>query len=142
MILVIGGTGNVGGALVGELLKRRANVRVLARKPSEEGNLPAGVEVAIGDLLDPVSLQKALLGVDKLYLLNAVTPDELTQGLIAYNLAKRLKLKSSITRFSAWSTSRMSHTLPRSSRLRTPCGSLMSRSQLFVQTTFFKTTQR
>jgi len=51
------------------------------------------VEVAIGDLLDPVSLEKALLGVDKLYLLNAVVPDELTQGLIAYNLAKRLKLK-------------------------------------------------
>ncbi len=93
MILVTGGTGNVGGALVGELLKRRANVRVLARKPSEEGNLPAGVEVAIGDLLDPVSLEKALLGVDKLYLLNAVVPDELTQGLIAYDLAKRLKLK-------------------------------------------------
>src|ERR1700692_2363961 len=32
-------------------------------------------------------------GVDKLYLLNAVVPDELTQGLIACNLAKRLKLK-------------------------------------------------
>ena len=32
-------------------------------------------------------------GVDKLYLLNAVAPDELTQALIAYDLAKRLKLK-------------------------------------------------
>ena len=32
-------------------------------------------------------------GVDKLYLLNAVAPDELTQGLIAYDLAKKLKLK-------------------------------------------------
>ena len=31
--------------------------------------------------------------MDKLYLLNAVAPDELTQGLIAYDLAKRLKLK-------------------------------------------------
>jgi uncharacterized protein YbjT (DUF2867 family) len=31
--------------------------------------------------------------VDKLYLLNAVTPDELTQGLIAYDPAKKLKLK-------------------------------------------------
>jgi uncharacterized protein YbjT (DUF2867 family) len=31
-------------------------------------------------------------GVDKLYLLNAVLPDELTQGLIAYDLAKKLKL--------------------------------------------------
>jgi uncharacterized protein YbjT (DUF2867 family) len=32
-------------------------------------------------------------GVDKLYLLNAVSPDELTQDLIAYHLAKKLKLK-------------------------------------------------
>ncbi|MBV8866075.1 MAG: NmrA family NAD(P)-binding protein, partial [Acidobacteriaceae bacterium] len=32
-------------------------------------------------------------GVDKLYLLNAVVPDELTQGLIAYDLAKKLKIK-------------------------------------------------
>jgi uncharacterized protein YbjT (DUF2867 family) len=31
--------------------------------------------------------------VDKLYLLNTVAPDELTQGLIAYDLAKKLKLK-------------------------------------------------
>jgi uncharacterized protein YbjT (DUF2867 family) len=54
---------------------------------------PKGCEVAIGDLLDPVSVQKALVGVDKLYLLNAVVPDELTQGLIAYDLAKKLKLK-------------------------------------------------
>jgi uncharacterized protein YbjT (DUF2867 family) len=47
----------------------------------------------VGDLLDPVSVEKALHGVEKLYLLNAVTPDELTQGLIAYDLAKKLKLK-------------------------------------------------
>lgn len=55
--------------------------------------MPEGVEVVQGDLLDPVSVRKALEGVDKLYLLNAVAPDELTQGLIAYDLAKKLKLK-------------------------------------------------
>jgi uncharacterized protein YbjT (DUF2867 family) len=92
-ILVTGGTGNTGGAVVKELLKRGARVRVLARKQPDRGKLPAGVEIAIGDLLDPVSVQKALDGADKLYLLNAVVPDELTQGLIAYGLAKRLKLK-------------------------------------------------
>jgi uncharacterized protein YbjT (DUF2867 family) len=47
----------------------------------------------VGDLLDPVSVEKALQGVDKVYLLNAVVPDELTQGLIVFDLAKRLKLK-------------------------------------------------
>jgi uncharacterized protein YbjT (DUF2867 family) len=89
-ILVIGGTGNVGAEVVKELQKRNADVRLLVRK--EGDRTPKGVEVAIGDLLDPVSVQEAMDGVDKLYLLNAVLPDELTQGLIAYDLAKKLKL--------------------------------------------------
>ena len=46
-ILVTGGTGNVGGAVVTELLKRGVEVRVLARKQPEAGKLPAGVEVAL-----------------------------------------------------------------------------------------------
>jgi uncharacterized protein YbjT (DUF2867 family) len=90
-ILVVGGTGNVGGEVVKALAKRNANVRMLVRK--EGAPEMKGVEVSIGDLLDPVSVRKAMEGVDKLYLLNAVVPDELTQGLIAYDLAKRLKLK-------------------------------------------------
>jgi uncharacterized protein YbjT (DUF2867 family) len=89
-ILVTGGTGNVGAEVVKELLKRKADIRLLVRK---EGATPKGVEVAIGDLLDPVSVEKALQGMDKLYLLNAVVPDELTQGLISYDLARKLKLK-------------------------------------------------
>jgi len=92
-ILVTGGTGNVGGAVVKELLKRGTEVRVLARKQPEAGKLPAGVEIAIGDLLDPVSVEQAMQGVDKLFLLNAVVTDELTQALIAYGIAKRLGLK-------------------------------------------------
>jgi uncharacterized protein YbjT (DUF2867 family) len=92
-ILVMGGTGNVGGALVKELLTRKANVRVLARKQPEEGKLPDAVEVAIGDMLDPVSVEQAMQGVDKLFLLNAVCADELTQALIAYGIARRVGLK-------------------------------------------------
>jgi len=90
-ILVIGGTGNVGAEVVKELQKRKADIRLLIRKDSTP--MPLGVEVAIGDLLDPVSMEKAMHGVDKLYLLNTDAPDELTQGLIAYDLAKKLKLK-------------------------------------------------
>ncbi|HEU4983588.1 MAG TPA: NmrA family NAD(P)-binding protein [Acidobacteriaceae bacterium] len=92
-ILVTGGTGTVGSAVAGELVKRGAEVRVLARKQPQPGKLPAGVEVAIGDLLDPVAVEQAMRGVDKLFLLNAVSPDELTQALIAYNLARRVGLK-------------------------------------------------
>ena len=61
-ILVIGGTGRVGAEVVKELQKRNADIRMLVR---EEGDrTPKGIEVVIGDLLDPVSVQKALHGVD------------------------------------------------------------------------------
>lgn len=92
-VLVTGGTGNVGGEVVAQLLKRGASVRVLARKQPEPGKLPDSVEIAIGDLLDPLSVERAMQDVDKLFLLNAVVADELTQALIAYGIAKRLKLK-------------------------------------------------
>ncbi len=92
--LVIGGAGLVGSAVVKELGKRGANVRVFARKKSAVADADKdGVEVAEGDLLDPGTVEKALDGVDKLYLLNAVAPDELTQGLIAYDLARKQRLQ-------------------------------------------------
>jgi uncharacterized protein YbjT (DUF2867 family) len=90
-VLAIGGAGNVGSEVVKELLKRNVQVDVFVRKP--DARIPEGARAVAGDLLDPASVEKALDGVDKLYLLNAVTPDELTQGLIAYDLAKKLRLK-------------------------------------------------
>jgi uncharacterized protein YbjT (DUF2867 family) len=92
-ILVTGSTGKVGSEVVKELGKRDVTVRALVRKKDASTQLPEGIEVVVGDLLDPVSVARALDGVDKLYLLNGVVPDELTQGLIAYDLAKELKLK-------------------------------------------------
>ena len=92
-ILATGGTENVGGSVVKELLKRGAKMRVLARKQPEETTLPARVEIAIDDLLHLDSLEKAMQGIDKLFLLNAVVADELTQGLIAYGIARRVGMK-------------------------------------------------
>ena len=92
-ILVTGGTGRVGSEVLKELRKRGAATRALVRKQEASAHLPEGVEAAIGDLLDPLSVEKALDGVDKLYLLNGVVADELTQGLIAYDLAKKLGVK-------------------------------------------------
>jgi uncharacterized protein YbjT (DUF2867 family) len=90
-ILVIGSTGKVGSAVLKELGKHNATVRALVRK--QDATSPHTVETVVGDLLDPVSIDKALDGINKLYLLNAVVPDELTQGLIAFGLAKKRKLK-------------------------------------------------
>ena len=91
-ILVTGSTGKVGSEVVKQLRSRGAQVRVLVRKASA-GKAAADTEVVIGDLLDPVSVEHALQGVDKLFLLNAVVPDETTQALIAFDLAKRIGLK-------------------------------------------------
>src|SRR5450432_4329324 len=92
-ILVTGGTGKVGSEVIKALIKRNVSVRALVRKQEASTTMPEGVEVCLGDLLDPLAMRKSLDGIDKLYLLNAVVADELTQGLIAYDLAKKLKLK-------------------------------------------------
>jgi uncharacterized protein YbjT (DUF2867 family) len=90
-IFAIGGAGHVGSEVVKELLKRNAEVDVLVREKGTR--VSEGANAVVGDLLDPAFLEKALEGIDKVYLLNAVTPDELTQALIAYDLAKKSKVK-------------------------------------------------
>ena len=77
MILVTGATGNVGKHLVGQLVDRGAQVRVLVRDESKAAYLDTNVERAVGDLDEPVTLTTALCGIDRLYL---VTPD--TQQVI------------------------------------------------------------
>ena len=86
-ILVTGATGTVGRNVVDQLLARGADVRALVRDPAK-ADLPAGVAVVKGDLLDVDSLRSAFKGVSTLFLLNAVTPDEFTQALVALNLAR------------------------------------------------------
>ena len=86
-ILVTGATGTVGRQVVEQLLKRGAEVRALVRDPAK-ANLPAGVDLVKGDLLDVDALRPAFAGVSTLFLLNAVAPDEFTQALIALNVAR------------------------------------------------------
>ena len=92
-VLVTGATGTVGSELVKALLQRGAGVRALTRKQPNPGMFPGSVEIAVGDLTDPVSLAEAMKGVDKLFLLNGNVADELTQALTAYGLAKKAGLK-------------------------------------------------
>ena len=92
-ILVTGATGRVGGEVVKALLQRRADVRALARKQPKPGTFPDAVEIALGDLTDPVSIAEALKNVDKVFLLIAGVADGLIQALIAYGLSKKAGLK-------------------------------------------------
>jgi dihydroflavonol-4-reductase len=63
--LVTGGTGFIGRAVVVELLAAGREVRVLARRPEALADLK--VEVARGDLVDPVSLAAAVRGCDRVF---------------------------------------------------------------------------
>ncbi|QWC58111.1 NAD(P)H-binding protein [Erythrobacter sp. 3-20A1M] len=91
-ILVTGATGNVGGNVVDQLVKRGADVRALVRDPSK-AELPDAVEVVRGDMLDVDSLRSAMSGISTLFLLNGVVADEFTQALITLNVARETGVK-------------------------------------------------
>lgn len=86
-ILVTGATGTIGSLIVQRLADAGADVKALVRQPGKL-SFPAGVTEVVGDLTDVSSLRAALSSVRTLFLLNAVTPDEVTQALIALNLAR------------------------------------------------------
>jgi len=86
-ILVTGATGTIGSLIVQRLAEAGADVKALVRQRGKL-SFPAGVTEVVGDLTDVPSLRAALSSVRTLFLLNAVTPDEVTQALIALNLAR------------------------------------------------------
>src|ERR1700675_2181156 len=88
-VLVTGATGTVGGEVVKALLQRGTDVRALTRKQPKPGTFPGAVEIALGDLTDPVSVTEAIKGVDELFLLIGSVADEFTQALTAYGFAKK-----------------------------------------------------
>jgi len=64
-VLVVGGTGFLGGQVVDAVQARGTPVRALVRPGSDAGKLEAkGVEIARGDMLDLDSLVSAMTGVD------------------------------------------------------------------------------
>lgn len=86
-ILVIGATGTIGSLITQRLADSGAEVKALVRQPGKR-DFPAGVTEVVGDMTDVPSMRAALSSVRTLFLLNAVTPDEVTQAIITLNLAR------------------------------------------------------
>ncbi len=73
-MLVIGATGRVGRAVVDLLIDAGVPVRALTRRSEAAPTLPAKVEVVIGDLTVPESLDAGLQGVRTVFLIWTAPP--------------------------------------------------------------------
>jgi nucleoside-diphosphate-sugar epimerase len=92
-ILVTGATGKVGSRLVPWLLEGNDRVRVLVRQPEQGDALRArGVEVAVGDLLEPDTITPAVAGIDAIVHLAAFFRGATPEQARAVNLTGTLNL--------------------------------------------------
>ncbi len=77
MILVTGATGNIGGDLVNLLVAKGAAVRALVRDPAKAAGMQArGVEIVAGSFDRPETLDAAMRGVERVFLLSRSAPDQ------------------------------------------------------------------
>lgn len=81
MFLITGATGNVGGKLVRLLAEQGHAVRALVRDPAR-ANLPHGVEVFVGDLDNPASINDAAKGTQAIFHLQASPLPAQTETII------------------------------------------------------------
>ena len=92
MILVTGATGNVGGAVLEQLVQAGHEVRVLVRDPNKLGPVGEEVSVVKGDLAKPETLDAAFAGADKMFLV-CTGGDLLTLADNAVDAAKKAGVK-------------------------------------------------
>jgi uncharacterized protein YbjT (DUF2867 family) len=92
LILSTGANGRFAGLVVPELVKRGLRVRGLVHKPdkAQEARAKGAAEVAVGDLRDVTTLDKALQGVEGVfYIAPAFSENERQLGLNMVAAAKR-----------------------------------------------------
>lgn len=92
-ILVTGATGQQGGAVARNLLRQGQKIRVLTRNPVKAEELrKMGAEVVVGDLTDTASVNTALQGIKKVFLVTtpfeAGMETEVRQGITMVDAAK------------------------------------------------------
>ena len=94
MILITGATGNNGQELIRQLTAIGQSVRALVRRPAEAAKLDgSNIEVAAGDFDLPETLEAALQGVEKAFLLTPVAERFVQWQKDFIEAAKRAKVK-------------------------------------------------
>lgn len=90
MILVTGGTGVVGSALLEHLARSGEQVRVLTHSTAGRDTVQRhGFEVAAGDLDDSATVASAMRGCDRLFLLSPADPAQPVRERAAIDVALR-----------------------------------------------------
>src|SRR3569832_534483 len=87
-VLVIGGTGAVGGEVIKSLRDRGVKLRCMSRFANLLNSLLVGVEPCVGVLEKPGALSMAFDGVDKVFLMTPLSRNETKLGLAAVEAAK------------------------------------------------------
>ncbi len=101
-VLVTGATGNTGSGLVPVLRSAGVDVRAFVRDEAKAQPLKdVGAEVVVGDLDQPETIEPAVEGVDKIYLLTWNGPTQAQQVQNIIDVAKRAG-NSHIVRHSMW----------------------------------------
>jgi len=93
VILVIGSRSKIGSSLVGDLLDRGEQIRVLARPGEAADPVDAAAEVVTGDLADEGSLLTAMAGTEKVFLLSSPHPDAVRWHRNAIDAARRTEVQ-------------------------------------------------
>ena len=94
MILIIGGTGNIGSEVVRLLGDKGADFKVLARDVSKAAEmLGPKVNIVEGDLNAPETVFAAMAGVDKLLLVTPLHLDQVAMKSTAIQAAKQAGVK-------------------------------------------------
>jgi uncharacterized protein YbjT (DUF2867 family) len=75
MILVTGGSGMLGGAVLAEIARSGSPVRAMYRSSADMAKAPAGVDAVIADFADMDSLARAMNGVGAIYIVCGPVPD-------------------------------------------------------------------
>ncbi len=88
MIVVLGGTGNIGRPLVAELTSRGADFKVVSRNAAAARETLGDVAVVEADLSQPDSLAAAFEGASKLFLHSGLSPNLNAEQIAAIDAAK------------------------------------------------------
>lgn len=99
MILVTGAGGQIGRMLLRFLIANEAPARAFVRnEKSLKGAIPNLLEIAVGDLNDPASIDAAMAGIDTVFLMGEDSPqlvkqhDNVIQSALAHGVKRVVKL--------------------------------------------------